>query len=106
MSGGALRTGRPSNGGDALGAAAGVGALEDAATGAAALDALAWVGALLPDSFESAVQDSIASIASSPTAENAMRSKVARCVVMVLRRWCTNVAPADSLAHRVILIHG
>jgi hypothetical protein len=106
VSGGALLTGRPSKGGDALGAAAGVGALERAATGAAALDALASVEALLPDSFESAVQDNIASIASRQTAENTMRSKLARCVVMVWRRSCINVAQAGSLAHRLIPIHG
>jgi hypothetical protein len=102
VSGGALLTGRPSNGGDGFGAAAGVGALDDAA----ALDALASLAALLPDSFESAVQDNIASIASRQTAENTMRSKLARCVVMVWRRSRINVAQAGSLAHRLIPIHG
>lgn len=106
MSGGALLTGRPSNGGDALGAAAGVGALERAATGAAALDTLASVGALLPDSFESAVQDNIASIASKQTPENAIRSKLARYVITVFRRSRTSAALTDSLAHRVTSIRG
>lgn len=73
------------------------------ASGVPVLDPRGSGETLLPDSLESAVQEIMAS---RQMPENAIKSRLARCVIMVLRRSRINVARADTLAHRVILIHG